>query len=827
MTHQPKSYKKFVATAATATLVASAIVPVASAAETKNFTDVSSNYKEAVDYLVANGITEGKTSTTFGTVDNITRGDAAVFIARALKLDTTNAKDQGFTDLNSRVAGAVNAIVDAGIANGKTKTSFDPAANITRQEMAKMLATAYKLEAKETAGFTDVNSNWIGYVSALKEAGITLGKTETTFAPTENLTRGEFALFMYRAEGEEAVVGTPAVKSVNAVNGVTVEVTFTAAVDKADATKVGQVSVQGVNFDPAKTKLSEDGKTLTLTTNSPIKVEDATVVVEAIVSKADAKVKTEKYVGKMTYEDKVAPSIVTVEAVTNGKTANKATIKLSEPIKNNALVKVNGEYVTAGFNGDKIELTNLSLAADKTHTVEVLNAEDLAGNKVVTMSASFTVSVDAAKPTATVSAGNSDKEILVTFNKSMDVASVQSVLKDGSVKGEALEAIATGEATVVPNTNNTQFTIAVNQTIFANKDSRTFSIVFTDAIKDSLGNKSAASVQTVTLTKDAIKPVATGYEVVKDKDGKVEAIEVNFSEKVTVANSAFGSVVNENGVIDNTTFAGLSGVVSTDGKKVVYKFASAKEIKGKYAISFAKDLVTDLSEKGNKSDAFNYTIDFGKGEQASEFELPVAPTADGKVITVTYPEAVKGGAVANSATDLANYSLAGKPLPTGTTITLDGTQKTATITLPAGSIAKDDKAAIFTVANVKNTAGTKTVKSYTGTLQVVDNVAPVLESAKVLSDSSIELTYNEAIDLTGSNVTGSFEIKEGSTVATVELTAEKVSGYDKKVKVTLNNDAKLDLAKDITIETKPSTVVIDASLGANPQKAGVKVTVAK
>ena len=37
MANQPKKYKKFVATAATATLVASAIVPVASAA----FTDVA------------------------------------------------------------------------------------------------------------------------------------------------------------------------------------------------------------------------------------------------------------------------------------------------------------------------------------------------------------------------------------------------------------------------------------------------------------------------------------------------------------------------------------------------------------------------------------------------------------------------------------------------------------------------------------------------------------------------------------------------------------------------------------------------------------------
>ena len=46
MAHQPKSYQKFVATAATATLVASALVPAASAAETKSFKDVSKLTKQ-------------------------------------------------------------------------------------------------------------------------------------------------------------------------------------------------------------------------------------------------------------------------------------------------------------------------------------------------------------------------------------------------------------------------------------------------------------------------------------------------------------------------------------------------------------------------------------------------------------------------------------------------------------------------------------------------------------------------------------------------------------------------------------------------------------
>ncbi|CAM3131379.1 S-layer-like y domain-containing protein [Filibacter tadaridae] len=164
------------------------------------FKDVGGTYKEAVQYLLTKGITEGISGKEFGTNQNIKRGDAAIFISRALELDVKRAKESGLTDLNSRVSNAVNAVVEAGIASGKTKTTFDPDANITRQEMARMLSNAYNLTAKSNAGFNDVSSKWIQDVSALKENGITYGKTDTTFAPTDRLTRGEFALFIYRAE---------------------------------------------------------------------------------------------------------------------------------------------------------------------------------------------------------------------------------------------------------------------------------------------------------------------------------------------------------------------------------------------------------------------------------------------------------------------------------------------------------------------------------------------------------------------------------------------------------------------------------------------------
>ncbi|MBE3570825.1 MAG: hypothetical protein IMW92_12155, partial [Bacillales bacterium] len=200
---------------------------------------------------------------------------------------------------------------------------------------------------------------------------------------------------------------------------------------------------------------------------------------------------------------------------------------------------------------------------------------------------------------------------------------------------------------------------------------------------------------------------------------------------------------NENGVdVSSTLLGGLKAQPVSDGdKKVVYTANTSAKVSGKYAFSFPAGLVTDQSEAGNKSDAFNYTIDFGAG--ATTFDLSTVNAAN-NVITVDFGRAVKGGAVANSATDLANYTLCGKPLPEGTKIVLNGTQDIATITLPSESIEKTDPNAVFTVANVKS-LNNELLNSYKGTVYVVDNVSPTLDTATLNNDGSVTLAFSEKL----------------------------------------------------------------------------------
>ena len=59
MFFQSKTIKKLVATALTASFVATAVVPTASAASVKDFKDVQGHYTSAVDYLVDHNISIG------------------------------------------------------------------------------------------------------------------------------------------------------------------------------------------------------------------------------------------------------------------------------------------------------------------------------------------------------------------------------------------------------------------------------------------------------------------------------------------------------------------------------------------------------------------------------------------------------------------------------------------------------------------------------------------------------------------------------------------------------------------------------------------------
>jgi hypothetical protein len=189
-------FRKILAAAA-ATAVISATAPTASAF---TFKDVSVRYELAVDYLGKEHITNGLSESEFGITEQIKRADAAVMIGRALNLVGEKAPDSGFMDVPERAQSAVNILKEQGIINGKTATRFGSDDTLTRGEMAIIIARAYQLKGEADLPFADVNNRYIEYVKALVANEITQGKSATLFGTDQQITRGEFALFIYRSE---------------------------------------------------------------------------------------------------------------------------------------------------------------------------------------------------------------------------------------------------------------------------------------------------------------------------------------------------------------------------------------------------------------------------------------------------------------------------------------------------------------------------------------------------------------------------------------------------------------------------------------------------
>ncbi|NLW41353.1 MAG: S-layer homology domain-containing protein [Tissierellia bacterium] len=95
------------------------------------------------------------------------------------------------------------ALYNDGVLSGKGEGIFKPKDNMTRAELAKVLAISLNLEEdREFAKkFTDVPQNsWhVGYVGALAKSGITDGTSPNTFSPNKDVTREELAVFFIRA----------------------------------------------------------------------------------------------------------------------------------------------------------------------------------------------------------------------------------------------------------------------------------------------------------------------------------------------------------------------------------------------------------------------------------------------------------------------------------------------------------------------------------------------------------------------------------------------------------------------------------------------------
>jgi hypothetical protein len=189
-----------------------------------SFTDIgklSAGSKDAINWMAKYGVTQGDGKGHYQPANNVTREQMALFLYRLAGLPETVGTIPVFTDIKKLSASsqtAINWLGSTGITVGDGKGHYQPAENVTREQMALFMFRFGLSPAKNGSdtipNFTDLytidkNGNKVPLSVASKQAikwlasySITLGDGKGHYQPANKVTREQMALFMYRLAGK-------------------------------------------------------------------------------------------------------------------------------------------------------------------------------------------------------------------------------------------------------------------------------------------------------------------------------------------------------------------------------------------------------------------------------------------------------------------------------------------------------------------------------------------------------------------------------------------------------------------------------------------------
>jgi predicted RNA-binding protein with TRAM domain len=172
--------------------------------------DNGSIFEADIEWLAKSGITKGcnpPDNDQFCPDDSVTRGQMAAFLVRALGLADPGHVDF-LDDDGSIFEGDIERLAAAGITRGcnpPIDDRFCPEDNVTRGQMAAFLVRALGLTDRGDVDFVDDGGSiFEGDIERLATAGITFGcnpPANDRFCPGDPVTRGQMAAFLRRALG--------------------------------------------------------------------------------------------------------------------------------------------------------------------------------------------------------------------------------------------------------------------------------------------------------------------------------------------------------------------------------------------------------------------------------------------------------------------------------------------------------------------------------------------------------------------------------------------------------------------------------------------------
>ena len=235
------------------------------------FNDDNGNVHEGnIEAIAAEGITRGcnpPTNNLYCPSSNLTRGQMAAFIRRALSLPSSST-DYFVDDNDSIFEGDINALAEAGITRGcnpPTSDRFCPDGTTTREQMAAFLRRAFNYPAATTDYFTDDDTSiFEADINAIAKAGVTLGcnpPTNDLYCPKDLVKRDQMASFFARALGLTPITPPPPTTSTTmtattlppttpTTSSTTTTTTALPTTTTSLATTTWNVSIVNFRFDP-------------------------------------------------------------------------------------------------------------------------------------------------------------------------------------------------------------------------------------------------------------------------------------------------------------------------------------------------------------------------------------------------------------------------------------------------------------------------------------------------------------------------------------------------------------------------------------------------
>ena len=650
-----KKYKKFLTTAATATLVASAIAPVASAT---SFSDTAGNtHERAIDSLVSQGIISGYPDGTFKPNRTLTRSDVVKLLGKYLvsqgyKIPSDYKTNMRFSDLRStsqdELLQYAALVKDNGVFNGSNGNLL-PADPITRENMAVVLVRAYtNIKNFDFLGHVlnqNFNEDVIDYNRAKAEARSAIKVLDyynvtgvPNFNPKGNTTRGQFSSFLYKML--QISVPGEGLKAIEVVDVSTLKVTLT---DNTEHTVKLDTPLEAGKETPVKFTINgkEYSTSVTYNVALTVKTAEATAANKLKVTLSDNsehevtlennlpeneettvefKIDGKDYSAKVTYvvtEVKVA----SVKALNAGQIEVKFNQRVDLPASLTSAQLAN--YVTvSGVDNNGVTLsrgqlsedgrtltisTNGAAALSGRYLVKVNNVKNVAGTTVTPYDDVVNFGTDTVAPTLISTVNRDAKTVRVTFSEPLRAFSNSSItfrLANGTnvtgITGEIAAGATYADFDLSNATVNGQ-PLAANNAVTA-----TFA-----GLRDIAGNFSTPNPLTTSFAMggaDGVKPTLTSISQTGPK-----TFRLTFSERIQ--KPAIGDLELRLGNSANA----ITAIDAVPGDDRSFIITATNDLTGVYNIGTAAGkTITDISGETNTfMTTHSFTLDTAAPEVTS------------------------------------------------------------------------------------------------------------------------------------------------------------------------------------------------------------------